>query len=299
MTVLCAAPTGWPHCGIRGRHADDCDHHRCGPECACGCTGCQPRPAADGLRLCYVCADRIGPDARKAAVLHADLELQLIRRVGRGERIGFNGAAVPDDAVVAARSAIRATLVGLARVIADERGIGLPVDEVSAIAAYAARHGSWLAAHPAAGEHSRDLRDIATDRRTWKLAYPTGSDRLYIGDCPLPTDDGEACGTRLHQRADELLLTCPSCGTYGAVEWWQQRIAGTPGAVVDAYAAAAHLSARWLRPVDPALIRKWASRGRAEPVSRDDRGRALYRFADLIAEAGRIWGEPVGYSHSA
>lgn len=293
MTVFCAAPVGLPHCGIRGRHLDDCDHYRCGEQCVCGCTGCQPRPAVDGLRLCHVCVDRIGDDARTAAVLHADLELVLIRTGGGGQRVTGRGAPAPDEQVVEARQAIRATLVGLARLVATERGIGLPADDVAAIARYVARHASWLAAHPAAGGHSRDLRDVATDARTRRLAYPAGSDRLYLGDCPLPGPDGQACGTRLHQRGDELLVTCGGCGVFASIEWWQQRIVGEPGAIVDAYAAAAHLSACWLRPVDPAVIRKWLYRGRVESVAYDHRGRVLCRLADLVAQATRAWGPPI------
>lgn len=313
--LLCAAPAGPPHCGIRGRHLDGCDHLLCGERCVCGCSGCLPRVAADGSRLCFVCGDRIPADADRAAELYGDLGLQLIgQRVG-GERSGGTGAPVPNDEVMEARAAIRATLVGLARLITRERGFGLPTvwsverlprgfigpprrlvfsdRRVSSLAAFVGRSAQWLAAHPDAGKHSKDLRDLVTDRRTFRLAYPVGGrDRLYIGQCPLPGSDGGVCGTRLYQRADDRLVTCSGCEVFGSIEWWQGQLAEQPGAIVDASAGAAYLSAQWMRPVDPGVIRLWAHRGHVQSVGRDPRGRAEYNLADLVARAKRVWGDP-------
>ncbi|MEV7267078.1 hypothetical protein AB0N38_26300 [Micromonospora aurantiaca] len=292
-----------------------------GPACPGGdCRGCLPRLAADGLRLCSVDVRRLVEDARTAAVLHEDLALTLIRRGRGGEKVAgsSSGAPVPDDEVMEARSAIRATLVALCRVILNERGIGWPADEVTAMSAYVEQHHVWLAAHPAADEHARDLRDIASDPRTRRLAYPAGSDRMYIGDCPLEVTvidpephtppRREVCGERLYVYGAHHLVHCAGCDTEETVEWWQKQLVGEATALVDAYAGAADLAMRWNRPVDPALIRKWASldKPRVERLpadfigpprcvvvaskGKDERGRTLYELDALRRYAEVLWG---------
>jgi len=204
-----------------------------------------------------------------------------------------------------ARQAIRATLVALVRIIADERGSHLPADAITALGAYVAHHSVWLAAHRAADEHARDLRDIASDPRTRRLAYPAGSDRLYIGDCPLVVTDLDGnesvCGTRVYQYGERQLIGCDGCGTDETVEWWQREIVGDATATVDAYAAAADLALRFHRPVDPALIRKWASLEarkaerneayvpRVNRCGKDGKQRTLYDLKELRDYAERVW----------
>jgi len=303
MNPLCIAD----HCGILGQHLTDCaDPH---------CRGCLPRPAADGLRLCEVDTRRLAEDARTAAVLHEDLALRLMPGGRGGERVATSSTGAPtvDGEVVEARSAIRATLVSLCRLIAEERGSHLPADAITALGAYVAHHSVWLAAHGAADEHARDLRDIASDPRTRRLAYRAGSDRLYIGDCPLIVRDLDGvesvCGTRLYQQDGQHLIGCDGCGTDETVEWWQRQIVGDASATVDAYAGAADLALRWKRPVDPTLIRKWASlnKPRIEKLPRgfigpprcfqinrrgkDQQQRTLYDLKELRDYAEQVWGE--------
>ncbi|WP_435233345.1 hypothetical protein [Micromonospora aurantiaca (nom. illeg.)] len=269
-----------------------------GPACPGGdCRGCLPRLAADGLRLCSVDVRRLVEDARTAAVLHEDLALTLIRRGRGGEKVAgsSSGAPVPDDEVREARSAIRSELVRLARLIHEERGHALPADDIVSIAAYVARNDRWLAAHEAADEHAKDLRDLASDARPWRLAYRSGSDRLYIGDCPLVLTDLDGvesvCGERLYVYGAHHLVHCAGCDTEETVEWWQKRIVGEATALVDAYAGAADLAMRWNRPVDPGLIRKWASLDKVQRHGRDGKRRTLYDVAELRAYAAQVWTE--------
>ncbi|MEV0726019.1 hypothetical protein AB0I37_24975 [Micromonospora purpureochromogenes] len=281
---LCVAD----HCGILNQHSEQCPGQ--------GCRGCLPRLAADGLRLCEVDTRRIGEDARTAAVLHEDLALTLIRRGRGGEKVASSssGAPVPDDEVMEARSAIRATLASLCRMIAEERGSHLPADAIEAMGAYVAHHAVWLAAHGAAGEHARDLRDVAGDPRTRRLAYPAGTDRLYIGDCPLLVADLDGgnegpCGTRLHVFGDSAFVLCSGCGTEETVEWWQRAIVGDAPVEVDAYSAAADLSLRHRREVTPAMLRKWAFKGAVTPLGRDGKGRTLFDLNELRGHAEKLW----------
>lgn len=295
MPILCVAA----HCGIPHHHTDDCTDP--------GCRGCLPRLVADGLRLCEVDTRRLAEDAHTAARLHDDLALRLMPGGRGGEKVATSSSGAPtvDGEVVEARSAIRATLVSLCRLIAEERGSHLPADATEALGAYVAHHAVWLAAHGAAGEHARDLRDIASDPRTRRLAYRAGSDRLYIGDCPLIVRDLEGvesvCGTRVYQYGERQLIGCDGCGTDETVEWWQREIVGDASATVDAYAAAADLALRFHRPVDPALIRKWASMEarkaernetyvpRVHRCGKDGKQRTLYDLKELREYAERVW----------
>jgi hypothetical protein len=249
------------------------------------CRGCLPARAADGLYLCLVDLRHLEGDAVQLAEMYEELGLRLTGGGRPGEKTSGSKGSVGTDL----------------------------------------KHADWLAAHEAADEHAEELRDLATDYRTWRLAYPVSSDRLYIGECPLllATTDGarKVCGTKLYQLASALLVTCQGCEKSETVEWWQREITGEAGGVVDAYAGAAHLSVRWRRPVDPGTVRKWGQRATTgvEPVSepvpgrerdhlpgctdgecdgclrqlvRDGKGRALYRLDQLTAYARKTWGPP-------
>jgi hypothetical protein len=303
MTTLCVSP----FCGLREQHLEDCDGEGFyGGECS----GCLPARAADGLYLCGRCTRRLSHDAWLAAWRYRALG-EVLAASGQAGEYTTGSAKDPGinlhPAVVEARDGIRTTLVTLVRMICEERSFMPPRASVVDLARFIGRSRDWLAAHRAADEHARDLRDVATDPQVWRLAFPSSTDRLYIGDCPLPaaTEDGsrQVCGTRLYQRADDSLVTCSGCGAFGAVEWWQQTITGETGGIVDAYAAAAHLSVRWARPVEPVLIRQWASRGHVSPLVRpdpsdperqvavrDERGRVLYDLEALVDRARSLWG---------
>lgn len=343
---LCEAP----HCAIRNRHTADCHQHapgcttrRCTPDC---CPGCQQRAAADGLRLCPLDTDRLAADARRLATLHTDLELVLLRTGHAGTANGTpTGSPVPEQAVMDARDRIREVLVTIAALIVRERGVHPPTRSVwlvrrrpagfvgpmpaqrrvytdrraDALAGLIGQHREWLAAHRDAGRWAGMLRDVAGDGHMWALAYPSGSDRLYLGDCPLVVADADGgervCGARLYQHADEALVACAGCGTADTIEQWRRWIVGDAAGVAHAYAIAAHLAQAWMRPVDPGTVRKWGQRTQTtgvaplvEPVPgalpgadgvvpcrpvRDRRGRVLLSVDACVAYATQVWGPPV------
>lgn len=190
-----------PRCKARGYHQRDCDDADCG--------GCLPRLAADGLRLCHFHTRRIADDSRRAAELHDELALRLTGAGLPGERTSGtpdHGADL-DPRAVDARAAIRHTLVAWCRLIADERGIGLPADTVPALGAYVARHAEWLAATEYADEVSDELHGLVSD--AYPIAYPSGARVFPIGDCP---HDGCA-GTikAILRRVDSLLPSSLQC----------------------------------------------------------------------------------------
>lgn len=171
-SALCVSP----HCTARGYHHPDCDN----PDCA----GCTPRLAADGLRLCPMHTRRIAEDAARAAELHDEIALRLTGAGQAAERTSGtpdHGTEL-DPRAVDVRATIRHTLVGWSRLIAEERGIGLPADELPAIGAYVAKHAEWLAATEYAGEASGELHDLVSG--AYQVAYPSGVRVFPVGLCP-------------------------------------------------------------------------------------------------------------------
>lgn len=311
MSQLACAAT----CHIPRRHVEDCDD----PDCR----GCLPGVAADGLLVCQYHTGLIPELALNAAKLYPLLAGMLLPTRSPGERTSGSkkGAPTPDDRVMAARTDIHVTLVALARRIADQRGVRpplryrtvrlppgvqgppsrqrTPTGNRLALAGFIGRHAEWLAAQPDAGQIVDRLVGLGwIGGPTWRLAYPKTPERLYVGECPLLLEDDSECGGKLFQVPDAPLITCAGCGTADTIEQWERWLyPDAESAVVDAYAGARALSRTWFRPVDPSLIRKWQQRGKVLPVQdgeqvvRDERGRTLYRLAELRAAATKAWGE--------
>ena len=169
--LLCSAT-----CRIPNRHRDGCDTD---------CLGCLPGRAADGVNLCAHHLDRLATDATGLAQLYDELTYSVMPSGGTsGQPIGrsSDGPPAPRDKVVEIRTEIRHVLAATCRRIAEERGIQLPADEVSAMGAYVAKHATWLAAHGAAGEVSDELGSLR--RRAWSIAYPNGTKVVEVGPCP-------------------------------------------------------------------------------------------------------------------
>jgi hypothetical protein len=207
VTLFCAKPG----CRAFGRHLPDCDGG--------DCRGCQPRPAADGLRLCAVDTDRIAEDANGSpdriglAQLYDELQYSVMPSgSGRGQPIGRSseGPPVPRDKVVDIRTEIRHVLAATCRRISEERGIQLPADEVSAMGAYVAKHATWLAAHSVADEVADELSSLR--RRAWSIAYPNGTKVVEVGPCPRDVTTDFVNGKGWH-----ITETRPCLGTLRAI----------------------------------------------------------------------------------
>jgi hypothetical protein len=196
-----------PRCAIPRRHRDDCASDQC--------RGCLPGWAADGLRLCAVCARRLGENAVKAAELHGELELMLRPNGTGGQATGKPGSASPPREEIAnMRREIRHILASWSQLIAEERGVHLPdgteparvvkamsdtpiwrgqgtIEQaiagppsisVDQMAAFIRTHAEWLAAQEYAGEAADELASLVS--RAWGLAYPSGTRRIEVGPCP-------------------------------------------------------------------------------------------------------------------
>lgn len=216
-----------PGCRAFGRHLPGCDGE--------DCRGCQSRPAADGLRLCQVDAERVGTDATTLADLYDELAHSVMPSGnGHGQPIGrsSDGPPIPRDKVVAIRTEIRHVLVSVCRMVGEERGFRLPADEVSAMGAYVAKHATWLAAHGAAGEVADELGSLR--RRAWSIAYPNGTKVVEVGPCPRDftgeLGEAEMCAGTLRAimrpRDEGLLPSEVACSDDPSHRWasseWRQ-----------------------------------------------------------------------------
>lgn len=228
---LCAAPG----CTSRGYHWSDC---------AGDCGGCQPRLAADGLRLCRRCTEGIAIDARHAATLHAELAQRLSGSGAPGEKTSGsrNPGLTLNDRAAEVRTLIRNVLVSWTRLIAEERGFALPnvayvqvlplgfigpprllrrVDEsAAALGEFIARSAEWLAAHPAAGEAAGELRDLV--HSAYPVAYPSGTRFFDVAPCLVVGCTGTI--RAVVRRVDSLLPSALVCSeddghTWPASEW--------------------------------------------------------------------------------
>lgn len=217
MSALCIAPG----CAARGRHHTTCQRD--------DCAGCLPRLAADGLRLCHPHVTWLANDATELPRLYDALGLALRGAGGSGEHVTRSADGSPgiNTAAADARHAIRNALTTWCRLIADERGLGLPVrtrveerppgfvgplrllaepdDRLRSLGAYLARHAEWLAASDYADEVVPALRDLAHGL-PYRIAYPGGA-RKY----PLALPDGSyaACPEQVAPEGTPGPENCP------------------------------------------------------------------------------------------
>lgn len=209
-----------PRCRSQ-RHEPTCTEKECATHPA--------RPAADGLRLCAGHAKAISEDATMAAELHAELALNLVGGQGQGDKVsGTPGPRYPDQRAVEARTLIRHTMASWCRLVAEERGVTLPADEVVAMGAFVALHATWLAAQPFAGECSTEVGELAHGLPR-RVAYPNGTRVVPVGPCPRTLEDETTCPGTLKavvRRADSLLPSEVVCDADDTHRWdstqWRQ-----------------------------------------------------------------------------
>lgn len=182
MALLCVAP----NCRMPGHHADDCKAEPDKP-----CRGCQPARAADGLRLCWHCTNRLGTNAVAAAELWVELGLVLVGGgVGDEIRQRNPGAGLNlKPAIIEHRTLIRHRLVSWTRLIAEDRGFTLPDGSTGSLGRFVCDSAQWLAAQDFADEASGELAELVSTGRS--LRQPSGTRIIEIGPCPRTIADEE------------------------------------------------------------------------------------------------------------
>lgn len=173
-------------CRERGVHLVTCEGEPC--------TGCWPRRAADGLRLCWLHRDQLARNALRAGVVHAELVLQLDPSGTGGQGVVVGGTRDIgidlNPRAVEARDRIVGVLASWAEMIADERGFARPSRHPVQTAGFVADNATWLAAHVTAGDAFDELRELAYGE-PYRVACPSGTRVRYVGPCPHGGCSGE------------------------------------------------------------------------------------------------------------
>lgn len=187
------------------------------------CRGCLPRRAADGLALCPLHVDLLAEDACTAARLYAALADCLTSSGMPGERT--SGTREPglkiNLAALGTRIVIRHTLVGWAKLIADERGLRVPDMTVPALGAFVSLHSTWLAAMPGtlSADVCEELRDLV--HTAHRIAYPSGTRIFDVAPCPIPDCPGTL--RAVLRRSDALLPAAVVCSLDDGHTWTADR----------------------------------------------------------------------------
>jgi hypothetical protein len=152
----------------------------------------------------------LGEDALAAAVLYGELELVLARPQGFGEKTSGSKShgLEMNTRAMEARRLIRHTLASWCGLIAEERGIGTPTDDVGAMGDYVGSHQEWLSAHGAAEECAGELGELAHGFPR-RAAYPNPVSVVELGACPMPDCEGKI--TAVVRKGDSLFPSAVEC----------------------------------------------------------------------------------------
>lgn len=160
--------------------------HDAAPVCPCPHRDDRPRRAADGLRVCRSCRDRMEQAIAESPALYDALQAALVAADGRSSdpvTHRKDPGLVLSEAALRARSSLRSLLVATIRMVIDERGLTRwPADEVPHMSTWLLAHVDWLAAHPAAEDFVAEWTAARTEAR--RAAYPSGTRRIELECCP-------------------------------------------------------------------------------------------------------------------
>jgi len=211
----------------------------------------EPRVASGGAYLCAVCASALTANLKALPQRYEDCGRLLGGRDARRDNVRVTGdAAAPglpfNTAAADARTTALAVLASWSGLVADERLVTPPPREASSLTRFLLRHLSWLLAHPAAEELSREV-----GRATRLLRQVIDPDPLHqtqVGPCVEPGCQGTLTamlGTPDATPAAEVVCSANSVHHWPSEEWVRlssrmSRPAGT--------------GRRWLSPTDVARL---------------------------------------------
>lgn len=234
------------------------------------------RPVGDGY-TCQRCSDRLSVALGDVPALWVELDIVLTRQARYNEPEGRGGEkSLPFNATASETGwVLRNTLTTWCRLIADERGRDLPVDEVAAVARWLLHHTTWLRHHRAGAEAVEEITSAVNQVRK---AIDRPAERIYAGPC-------QDCGGDMYAKPDAASVDCRPCGLqYDVTEmrdWMRSQVYGR---LVTAREGVVLLS-RFGLPVQQKTIDKWHLRKRVADHGEDRDGKRLYLFDDLVALA--------------
>ena len=307
--VLCVA---WHN--VRGEHLDRCTDTTCG--------GCLPAKASRGMFVCTRHELDVRELVRDLPALWADLG-DTRRSAGAGP--GGRGAGDPEacprcdegmpcdtphraghealsPARIAARHAIRSTLVAWCRLLDEDLGVTLPREPPNTVR-WMAHHvavnvGRILASAVLAEALVAEMLGRYDADDTWVPGLAAHRRLLDTGRRPAGVRARcPACESWVRLRDDDAVIRCTGtlatgepCPEWGTIEHWRRLVVGQD---LDRGMTAPEL-VEWLAThhryrASEDVVRQWASRGtrfgRLTRVGEDDEGRTLFdpvRAAELV-----------------
>lgn len=165
---------------------------------------CTPREVRDQAYLCRPCRSRMGRLLAELPSLHDELAEALDARQARATT---RGRATPgltlQIAVIKAREHIDAWLQGWVRVVAEERGLNLPMScQVDTLAHWLGRHlDTWLVYQRYVDEALTNLEETHKDACRARQIVPPRRIELRLPDgtlarCPQPAEGPVQEGAR-------------------------------------------------------------------------------------------------------
>jgi len=250
-------------------------------ECRCG------RPLRDTLTVCDTCADQLATALGDVPWLDDELETSITRQRALPTEGGARTAETPlpwHEKASETRRHLRALLVSWTR-LCDEEAVAhqspaddLPADTLPAISRWLMWRVDGLARHDAGPDAVDEITDAVAACR---FVIDRRPDRWYAGPC-VAEGDGGPCAADLYARASTGVVECRECGSvYDVAERREWLLAEAHDRLADAATVARAVSWLGTAPLTPALVRKWAERGRIL-VKGHDGTRPLYRIGDAI-----------------
>ncbi|MFI8829099.1 hypothetical protein [Streptomyces sp. NPDC053431] len=199
------------------------------------------RPAAPASRLCLDCHERLVRDLNRLPELYEECARHLDGSGGDRAVERTSGGPLPgmpfNLRAADVRTQILAVLSAWASLVLEERDLAGPRRAVVPLVNFLTRHGTWLAAHDAAGEVSAEIAQLV--RRALGVIDPTTSRRIAVGGCVEPGCTG-ALTAVVRPRHPQLPATI-TCGADASHHWvgheWLQlsrRLGATAGAAASA-----------------------------------------------------------------
>ncbi|MFC5834639.1 hypothetical protein [Nonomuraea insulae] len=247
---------------------------------------------ADLAHVCARCGERLRRGLEDVANLAEELEVTLTgrARMSAGALRRSSERRLPFHIAASEKGHnLRQVLVGWVRLVADERGVGLPADDLISISRWLLAHVEWLRHHPAGGEAVTEVGDAV---RAVRMVIDRPPDRLYAGPC-------DACGMPLYARPGDVEVACRHCPAddeerlvydISARRTWML------GEVEHYVGNSARVSSVLIGlgvKVAASTIRVWAKRGKLAPCSYDKPSKPggdplpLYRVGDVVEAAAR------------
>lgn len=233
------------------------------------------KPVVEG-HVCTDCSRRLERALGDIPALTEELDTVLTKqaRYADAEARGGSEKALPFNPAASELGwVLRNTLATWCRLIADERGKGLPGNDTPpAMARWLLGHVEWLRHHRAGHEAVEEITSVVKQIRK---AVDRPAERIYVGPC------GE-CSADLYGKPDSIKVKCKGCGQESDVnERWQWMQEQVYGRLVTAKEGAVLLS-RFGMPTQQKTIDKWRERKRLPDHKTDAEGRWLYLFDDLV-----------------